>query len=369
MTPKARPRLYWCILFVILTLSCLAGCTISSNTTPSPVVLGGAQYDAANGTFAMVGVYRGTTPISDAAVTVNGASLPYGLAWQYQGKTMDTLPVYFGQVVGTPGSVLTLNVTHGGNVLYNAQTTIPGVVAFASPTAGQMLFTNQNINGQWNAAAGAAGYYLDYTGSGDAYYGVFTTGTSWTIPSSSLTAGQADFTISALSNSLGLSNGTVFTGADDETGSSTEESGIGFDTSGWVAVTTNELNTQINQGAGRAGDVSSPLPRAQEGMSVAQVTYINKDGIRLKQNQYNPIQAPAQGRITFTLRFERWAVAVGGWMLIDGATGGEKGKWSHKRIMERKRKKYSFDLAAQQGDVLVIFEHKVDTIWGPTFNY
>jgi len=94
-----------------------------------------------------------------------------------------------------------------------------------------------------------------------------------------------------------------------------------------------------------------------------------KDGYKIKLNQYAPIQSPATGNITFHLRFDKYTVAIGSVTLVDGQTGQTKYQWSKARIYKSERQKYGFTIPARQGDVLVIGERHVDTIWGPTFNY
>lgn len=271
-------------------------------------------------------------------------------------------------MAGAPGDTLDLTVTRGGDLIYSASSVIPGTVNFSNPTAGQVL-PRRDVAAQWNAAANAAGYWVDYTGVNDAYYGAFTTGTSWTIPVGSLQTGDARFSVTALSDSLELSDGTTQTSQDDTTAAA-DDTDWTSETSKWVSITGHEITAQIAQAqAGEAAETSSPVPEAAEGLQVAAVSYITKEGYKIKLNQYAPIQSPATGNITFHLRFDKYTVAIGSVTLVDGQTGQTKYQWSKSRIYKTERKKYGFTISARQGDVLVIGERHVDTIWGPTFNY
>jgi hypothetical protein len=344
-------------LFLVI-LPYLTGCSGSTNDPPY-VAVGAASHDATEGTTVAVVVYRGNTPVPDATVSVNDRVLSYGFPVTYQ-NTTNTIPLYYGSVTGTPGTTLNLMVTRGGALIYSASSVIPGTVSFSNPTSGQAL-PRRDVAAQWNQAANAAGYWVDYTGAGDAYYGAFTTGTSWTIPGGSLQSGQALFSVTALSDNLGLANGTIQTSQDDTTqqaaADDTEWMG---ETSKWISFTGNEITARV-------GETTANTAEASEGLQVASVSYINKEGQRIKLNQYAPIQSPATGNITFRLKFDGFTVAIGSVTLVDGQTGQNKYEWSKVRIF-KKSEKYDFTIPAQQGDVLVIGERQVDTR-GPAFNY
>jgi len=175
--------------------------------------------------------------------------------------------------------------------------------------------------------------------------------------------------VAALSDSLELSDGTTQTSQDDTTAAA-DDTDWTSETSKWVSVTGHEITAQVAQAqAGEAVETSSPVPEAAEGLQVASVSYITTDGYKIKLNQYAPIQSPATGNITFHLRFDKYTVAIGSVTLVDGQTGQTKYQWSKARIYKSERQKYGFTIPARQGDVLVIGERHVDTIWGPTFNY
>lgn len=366
-------------------LPCLSGCSGSTSDQPY-VTVGAASYNATEGTTATVAVNQGNTPISDATVSVNDRVLSYGFPVTYQ-NTTNTIPIYYGSVAGVPGDLLNLRVTRGGVLIYSASSIIPGTVSFSNPTSGQIL-PRQDVATQWNQAANAAGYWVDYTDANDTYYGAFTTGTSWTVPGGSLQSGVAFFSVTALSDNLGLANGTTQTSQNDtEQPTAADDTEWMSQSSKWVSFTDNEIKAQVAAGASATasrGTKKSPVrssfsipivpsayaaSRPAESLQVASVSYINKEGQRIKLNQYAPIQSPATGNITFHLRFERYTIAIGSVTLVDGQTGKTKYEWSKARIYQSERKKYGFTIPAQQGDVLVIGEKKVDTIWGPSFNY
>jgi hypothetical protein len=345
-------------LFMVV-LPYVTGC--SSSNDPSYVTVGAASHDTTEGTTVAVAVYRANATVPDATVSVNDRVLSYGYPVTYQ-NTTNTIPIYYGSVAGLPGDTLNLRVTRGGALIYSASSVIPGTVSFSNPTAGQAL-PRRDVAAQWNLAANAAGYWVDYVGANDAYYGAFTTGTSWTIPGGSLQSGEARFSVTALSDNLGLANGTTQTSQNDTTQPvTTDDTDSMSEISKWVSFTGNEITAQV-------GETTVNTPEASESLQVASVSYITKEGQRIKLNQYAPIQSPATGNITFHLRFERYTVAIGSVTLVDGQTGQTKYEWSKARIYQSERKKYGFTIPARQGDVLVIGERKVDTIWGPSFNY
>ena len=130
-------------------------------------------------------------------------------------------------------------------MIYSASSIIPGNVSFSNPTPGQTL-PIEDVAAQWNQAANAAGYWVDYIGADDSYYGAFTTETSWTIPGGSLQAGEAFFSVTALSDSLGLTDGTTETPQNDtEEAATDDDSDWMYETSKWVSFTSNEITAQI----------------------------------------------------------------------------------------------------------------------------
>jgi len=363
----------FCAILIMLSLFLNGGCSGSSSTdnaywggsdAGTVLVLGAADYDSTEGTSVAVSVSQGQSDISDAVVTVNGTALSPGLMLP---NSQTRMPGYYGTTTGAPGTSLGLTVSRYGSVIYSSTVTIPETPLFTDPAAGSEFSAGQVLVGQWSAAFNASGYLMDYMAQDD-YYGAYTTGTNWAIPAAYLKTGTGEFGITAISGDPGFTEGSVYLSHDDleetitngQPAQDTDE----ITRSTWVALSGSRI-TATGKGPGK-----SPLSagKGAEGLTVATIQHITQEGIRLKQLTYNPVQSAATGTITFTLRFDKLTIAVGGFQLYDAA-GNKKAEWSHKRIYERKRKKYTHNLAATQGDTLVIFERKVDIIWGPTFNY
>ncbi len=177
-----------------------------------------------NQTVALVDVSDGKDTVRDAAVSVNGTRLNFGLPFDatnilYGITNLDAVSVYYGELpaitAGVPVQVTVVN--RDGNELYrSASHLMPGAVRLTAPTNGQVLSRSSDNDVIWTGGEGAQAFsvfYLAQTGdpkgNGALMEVLPATANQWRLAGCSLVSGTGIVQVAALAGDMNTVTGEV----------------------------------------------------------------------------------------------------------------------------------------------------------------
>lgn len=354
-------------IFVTILALFLAGCSNSTDdggsSDPSTYrFFGGAFYDTEDEKTYVVGdVLADGYSTGNATVTVNDRQLYYGIPIEYNGQTIDYLPVYYGEAPVTYGQPLDLKASVGTYEFFTGSATVPGNISITQPLCDTVFYGSDDINMAWDSVNFADIYNAFYEGLGDidAYYSTPSTGTTAVIPNTETVAGAGAVGVEAYNGDY---VDELFSGdsPDEETSDVNADEPLILDKSYWFAVNSAQTDITV-QNVEPAGDVifTSKDGRTTVPLSVLKADRVNIDGVTFTRRIYDANQITTGGSLSISMELKKHHLSIG---CIELLNSGQNVYYSWKKVRAYKssNKTYNHSIGVSPFSTLIILTKTAD---------